>query len=393
MIKRGIQTPVLFFILLSISFNCIAQTSSQIIGKILDRVTKEPVKNASIIIKENKSGTVSNDNGYFSIPLRLAKFTVIISAVGYGNFTTTVNHTYDNQTLLVNLEKTPDETLDEVVVNSTREISRVKSTEMNITKINPELIKRSPLILGEADIIKALTLQPGITTAGEGAGGFNVRGGNADQNLVLVDGAPLFNTSHLLGFFTSVSPDAIQDVTLYKGSMSAQFGGRLSSLLNMKVKSGSADRMRYTTGISPVSARFFVNGPVIKNKVTFTAGLRGAYPNLVLSQMPNKFGDSRASFYDGIIKGEYAFNDDNKISITFYKSYDKFRFDTTTSYNWKSDLVSLNSSFSFSPKLFLKVNANQSRFISGINNLPDNYQFKLTSSIKKNRLKHRFYMH
>ncbi|MEJ7681760.1 MAG: TonB-dependent receptor [Segetibacter sp.] len=326
MIKRGIQTPVLFFILLSISFNCIAQTSSQIIGKILDRVTKEPVKNASIIIKENKSGTVSNDNGYFSIPLRLAKFTVIISAVGYGNFTTTVNHTYDNQTLLVNLEKTPDETLDEVVVNSTREISRVKSTEMNITKINPELIKRSPLILGEADIIKALTLQPGITTAGEGAGGFNVRGGNADQNLVLVDGAPLFNTSHLLGFFTSVSPDAIQDVTLYKGSMSAQFGGRLSSLLNMKVKSGSADRMRYTTGISPVSARFFVNGPVIKNKVTFTAGLRGAYPNLVLSQMPNKFGDSRASFYDGIIKGEYAFNDDNKISITFYKSYDKFRF-------------------------------------------------------------------
>ncbi len=390
MIKRTILTPVLYFILLSISINCIAQTSSKLIGKITDRVTKEPIKNASIIIKENKSGSVSNDSGYFSISARITKFTVIISAVGYGNFTTAVDLTQDNHPLVVTLEKKPDETLDEVVVNSTREISRVKSTEMNITRINPELIKRSPLILGEADIIKALTLQPGITTAGEGTGGFNVRGGNTDQNLVLVDGAPLFNTSHLFGFFTSVSPDAIQDVTLYKGSMPAQSGGRLSSLLNMKVKSGSADRMRYTAGISPVSARFFVNGPVINNKLTFTAGLRAAYPNLVLSQLPDKFGDSRASFYDGVIKGEYAFNDDNKISVTVYKSYDKFRFDTATSFDWKSDLISLNSSFSFSSKLSLRVNGNQSKFISGINNLPENYQFKLTSSIEQKQAKASF---
>src|SRR5205823_2540611 len=136
----------------------------------------------------------------------------------------------DNKLFTVELEKRADATLDEVVVNATKENSKVKTTEMSTIKINPELIKRSPLILGEADIIKALTLQPGITTAGEGAGGFNVRGGYEDQNLVLIDDAPLFNTSHLLGFFTSVSPDAIQDVTLYKGSMPAEYGGRLSSL-------------------------------------------------------------------------------------------------------------------------------------------------------------------
>ena len=119
---------------------------------------------------------------------------------------------------------------------------------MNIIKINPELIKRTPLLLGEADIIKALLLQPGVTTVGEGAGGFNVRGGNADQNLVLLDEAPLFNTSHLLGFYTSVTPDAIQDVSLYKGSMPAQYGGRLSSLLNMKTKKGNDNYMQYTGG-------------------------------------------------------------------------------------------------------------------------------------------------
>ncbi|MDB5248631.1 MAG: TonB-dependent receptor, partial [Segetibacter sp.] len=384
MIERALQlTNVLLFIVLLNATNTVGQNVYTFRGKIIDRDTKESIKNASIIIKETKTGTATNDSGYFSITVRVPKFSVIISSIGYRNGTRLIDLLTDNNSITVTLEKRANETLDEVVVNTTREISRVKTVEMNIIKINPELIKRSPVILGEADIIKALTLQPGITTAGEGAGGFNVRGGNTDQNLVLVDGAPLFNTSHLLGFFTSVSPDAIQDVTLYKGSMPAQYGGRLSSLLNMKVKSGSSDVMRFTTGISPVSARFFANGPVIKDKLTFTAGARAAYPSLVLARLPEKFGQSRAFFYDAIIKSEYAFSNDNKISVTAYKSYDKFKFDTATRYEWSSDLLSFNGNFLLTPRLSLKLNANYSAFVSVINNLVDNYQFKLNSSIQQ----------
>lgn len=387
MIKRATPIPVLFCILLLITTNVIAQTTYRLQGRIVDVVTKEPIKNASIIIKENKSGTASNDSGYFSLPVRIPNFTINISAIGYGNSSMQVDLSQGETQLAITLERRPDETLDEVVVNTTKEISKVKSTEMNVVRINPELIKRSPLILGEADIIKALTLQPGITTAGEGAGGFNVRGGNADQNLVLVDGAPLFNTSHLLGFFTSVSPDAIQDVTLYKGGMPSQYGGRLSSLLNMKVKSGSPDRMRYTTGISPVSARFSMNGPVVKDKLTISAGMRAAYPNLVLNALPDKFGESRAFFYDAILKGEYSFSAENKLSITGYRSYDKFKFDTATAYDWTSDLISLNGSFAVASKLSLKVNSSYSKFVSGINNLADNLQFKLSSTIEQKQAK------
>ena len=385
--KKRWLVAVLISSFLFFSGNTVAQPVYKIQGRVIDIYTSEPLKKVSIVIKENKTGGVTDDSGYFTISLRIQKFTIQFSIVGYASITRQVDLSADDKPLLIELEKRASVTLDEVVVNAGAEKSKVKTVDMNITKINPELIKRSPLILGEADIIKALALQPGITTAGEGAGGFNVRGGNADQNLVLIDGAPLFNTSHLLGFFTSVSPDAIQDVTLYKGSMPAQYGGRLSSLLNLKTKSGDPGRMQYVSGISPVSARFFVSGPVVKNKMNFIAGSRVAYPDLVLKQLPDKFGASRAFFYDGIIKGEYVFNPNNKISLTGYRSYDRFKFDTSTSYEWQSNLLSLNFISTLSSRLSLRFNANYSKFISVINNLPEDYKFRLVSSIEQKQAK------
>ncbi len=390
MIKKACLRGLLFFIIFSVPICNFSQTAYKLQGRIIDYVTKEPLKNVNVIIKENKSGTVSNDSGYFSIPVRIPKCTIMVSAIGYGNIARTIDVSKDNKPFTVELEKKADETLDEVVVNTTRERSKVKSVEMNLVQINPEFIKRTPLVLGEADIIKALTLQPGITTAGEGAGGFNVRGGNVDQNLVLVDDAPLFSTSHLLGFFTSITTDAIEDVTLYKGGMTAEYGGRLSSLLNMKVRSGNTDKMRFIAGISPMSTRFFINGPVIKNKLTFIAGLRAAYPDFILNQLADRYAQSRAFFYDGIIKAEYSFNDKTKMSATGYRSYDRFRFDTVTSYNWKSDLFTVNFSSAINSKFSIRINANYSRFISDLNNLPVNYEYKLTSSIQQRQVKAAF---
>ncbi len=328
-----------------------AQDKFELRGQVLDVFSKEPVRNASIIIKENKKGTITNDSGYFSITLFTPYCNVSVSAVGFIPSVRYVDLSENKETVVFELTRRANTELDEVIVNSFRGTSKVKTLEMNTVRINPELIKRTPLLFGEADILKALTLQPGVTTSGEGAGGFNVRGGNADQNLVLVDGAPLFNTSHLLGFFTSITPDAIQDVTLHKGSMPAEYGGRISSLLNIKVKNGNTKRMQYAAGIGPVSARFFANGPAVKNKLSFTGGVRVAYPDIILNQLPDKFGDSRAFFYDGIIKSELAINANNKISLTAYRSFDRFRFDTSTSYDWESNLAALNYSSEINSRL------------------------------------------
>ncbi|MEO7768247.1 MAG: TonB-dependent receptor, partial [Ferruginibacter sp.] len=364
-----------------------AQHSFTASGRIVDFDTRQPVKNASILIKQTKIGTITNDSGYFSLTANKPEFTISISSVGYVHISKEFNLAENSNPVIIELKKKADEQLDEVVLNTFKENSKVKTVEMNVVKINPELIKRSPLLFGEADIIKALILQPGITSTGEGAAGFNVRGGNADQNLVLVDGAPLFNTSHLLGFYTSVSPDAVQDVTLYKGGMPAGYGGRLSSLLDMKIKNGNNTHMQYTGGIGPMSGRFFMNGPLVKDKITITAGARVAYPDLILNQLRDKFGASRAFFYDGIMKATYSINNNNSLSVTGYRSYDRFRFDTSTSYNWETNLVSLNYSADFNSKLSLKLNGNYSQFISILNGLDKYYDFKLRSSITHQQLK------
>ncbi|MEP6748373.1 MAG: TonB-dependent receptor [Bacteroidota bacterium] len=388
MLQARYVFSTIFFI--AFSLHGVAQNNLKVEGRVIDLDTKQPIKNVSVIVRQTKAGTTTNDSGYFKLQLYSPDQAIVFSFVGYVHSTREVHLLEDNKFFTIELKKKANEQLDEVVINAYKQNSKVNSVEMNIVKINPELIKRSPLLFGEADIIKALILQPGVTTTGEGAGGFNVRGGTTDQNLVLVDGAPLFSTSHLLGFYTSVSTDAVQDVTLYKGGMPSAYGGRLSSLLDMKIKDGNNNAMQYTGGIGPMSARFFMNGPLVKDKLTFTAGFRAAYPDLILNQLGDKFGSSRAFFYDGILKAEYTFNQNNKLSITGYRSYDKFRFDTATSYDWQTNLVTLNYRSNFSSKLSFKFNANYSQFVSGLNGLQPDYAFRVRSAIEQKQAKASF---
>lgn len=383
----SLRSLVRIFLLLILPFHSMAQLDFKASGRVIDLDTHLPIKNVSIVLDQTRAGTATNDSGYFILPSPIPYFSITFSAIGYLHTSKEINLLTDTFSFTIELKRKANEQLDEVVVNAYKNNNKIKAVEMNIVKINPELIKRSPLLFGEADIIKALILQPGVTSTGEGAGGFNVRGGNADQNLVLLDGAPLFNTAHLLGFYTSVSPDAVQDITLYKGGMPAAYGGRLSSLLNMKIKNGNNNSMQYTGGVGPMSGRFFINGPLIKDKLTFTAGFRAAYPDLILNQLGDKFGASRTFFYDGIAKAEYTINHANKLSITGYRSYDKFRFDASTVYNWESNLVSLNYTADINSKLSLKLNANYSQFISTINGLDKYYEFKIPSSITQKQIK------
>jgi len=377
-------------LLMLISLPGSSQTTYKVNGRVIDFDTRQPLKNASITNRKNKEGTVTSDSGYFSLATNVPDLLIFISSVGYVTVSRDIHLLLDNKSFVVELKRKADEHLDSVVVNAYKNDSKVKSVQMNIVTINPEMIKRAPLLFGEADIIKALVLQPGVTTTGEGAGGYNVRGGNADQNLVLLDGAPLFSTSHLLGFYTSISPDVVEDITLYKGGMPATHGGRLASLLDMNIKNGYEDRMKYTGGVGPMSARFFVDGPLVKNKLSLTGGARVAYPNPILNQLEDDFGNSRAFFYDGILKLGFAFNKDNKLSVTGYRSYDRFKFDTINSYEWETNLVSLNYTSYFNSKLSFKLNANYSQFISTIHNLVKYYDFELESSITNKEVKPTF---
>jgi len=382
----------LFFFTI-ISFQAIAQESYIAKGTVIDYETKQPIKQVSVVVQSLRTGTTTNDSGYFSIPIKSSKVIIQFTYIGY----TSINKEYiflaTTKPFLIELKREATPSLDDVTVKAFKERSKLKTTEMNVVRINPESIKQGPILLGEADIIKALILQPGITSTGESAGGFNVRGGNADENLVLVDGAPLFNTSHLLGFYTSLSPDVVQDISLYKGGMPAEYGGRLSSLLTMKIKNGNKEEIQYNGGVGPMSSRFFVNGPLIKNKLTFTSGFRTAYPNFILNQLGSNFGNSRASFYDAVLKAEYTINDKNTLSITGYRSFDKFKFDSTMEYQWESNLVSLNFNSELNSKLTFKFNANRSNFFSTIFGLDKAYEYSLISKIDQTQLKPTFVYH
>lgn len=384
------RLPVLLTVLLQICFHAVSlaqQDSYKISGQVIDFDTRQPIKNVTVMVRKSTNGTITDDSGRFTISVRQPAITLVFSFVGYSSNSKELSLPDYSKALNIELKKKANEMLDEVVVNAYKDAGKVKTTEMNIVKINPESIKRAPLLFGEADIIRALTLQPGVTNAGEGAGGYNVRGGNADQNLVLIDGAPVFNTSHLLGFYTSVTPDAVQDVILYKGGMPAAYGGRLSSLLNMKIKAGNNTRMQFNGGIGPMSARFFLNGPLIKNKLTVSGGLRVAYPDPILNQLKDNFGASRAFFYDGILKAEWTINSKNRLSITGYRSYDRFKFDTLNSYSWETNLLTLNYTAEFNDKFSFRLNGNVSQFNSSIFNLEKYYEFELTSSISHKQVK------
>ena len=383
--KKNVAFVCVIFTILAITFLvfCTSSANAQSIllkGRVMDFDSKQPIAGVSVSVPSLKKGTTTDTAGYFQIVLEVNKYEIKFSFTGYKDISRTV-YLLDEHDILVELKRSPPSELPEVVVESRRKDANVTEAKMSTVNINLAQLRKAPLVFGEADILKALVLQTGITTVGEGAGGFNVRGGNSDQNLVLLDGAPLFNTSHLLGFYSTISPDAVKDFTLYKGAFPASFGGRLSSLASMNIKPGNDSKIRYSSAISPISAHLFAEGPV-NNKLTFLAGGRIAYPKLIMNQFPGSVSSSNAFFYDMVGKLSYKVNDKNRLSISLYRSYDMFKFTGDTSYTWQSNIATLNWRSELTKKLVLTFNANYSQYISDINGLTPFYQFRLRNSIE-----------
>ncbi len=375
---------------LLLSFLCIssltfAQRGYNLSGTVQDANTGKPIAGASIYILETGGGGITDSTGQFFFPLSSAYYGIQVSAVGYRSIRERVNMN-ESKTITIKLDPKVLQ-LEEVEVRAGREDRNVKSVEMSKIQLSIQQIKRIPVVFGETDILKALTLQPGVTTVGEGAGGFNVRGGRVDQNLVLLDGAPLFSTSHLLGFLSSINPDIVQDITLYKGGIPASYGGRLSSLLTMGVRPGQTDRWHFTGGIGPLTARFAADGPLIKNKLTLLVGGRVAYPNWIMHQFPAPTNQNKAFFYDLNAKLLWTPNANHRISLSAYRSYDEFKFPQDTIYYGASTLVSGSWNGRFGPALSVGVQAFQSDYTFGNQGIKQYLQYDFRAGIQQREAK------
>ena len=329
---------------------------------------------------------ITDKEGIFRLSVPEGDYNFVFSSVEYRTLKLIIPIPF-KLSITIDLKKRPPVELPELTVESRKKNANVSDARMSTININLAQLKKTPLLFGEADILKALTLQTGITTIGEGAGGFSVRGGNTDQNLVLVDGAPLFNTSHLLGFYSSISPEAVQDFTLYKGAIPASYGGRLSSLANLNVKPGNDNKIRYGFSVSPISLHAFVDGPIKTKKLTFSADGRIAYPRFLMSVFPGSVSNSSAFFYDAVGKLVYRFNSKNQVSVALYRSYDEFKFPGDTSYAWQSNIIALNGRSQLTKKWSLLYNGNISYFSSDINGNQHGYEFRLRSTIQNNEAK------
>ena len=360
-----------------------AQVRYRIYGQITDGITNKPLANVSVYDKKQGVGLTTDSLGNFSIQVLPGPYNLTFSAVGYYARSRLLE--ISRATVRMEVALNPDtRQLEEVNVTGRAPDANVSATQMSVVRLDMKNLRNIPVVFGEVDILKALTLQPGVSTVGEGAGGFNVRGGRTDQNLVLLDGAPLFNTSHLLGLLSNLNADAIQDVTLYKGGIPAAYGGRLSSLLLMNTKPGETDRISVNGGIGLLTSRLLVQGPVTKNKkLTFLAGGRMAYPSLVLGLFPAPTNKDRAFFYDLNGRLTYRLTSDSQLSATIYRSFDTFKFPQDTLYTTQSTLLTARWSQRLNPRLSFNLTATQSDYRFFLDGLTTTNTYRYRSTIRQ----------
>lgn len=335
--------------------------------------TKEPVVGATILIQELSTGTFSNGFGFYTIDLPRGVHTLQFSCLGMKEKIINVN-LYGKGELNVEM-KTVLIPIKETVISAQKNMI-LKRFEVGMEKINMQSFKLLPTSLGEADIVKSVLLIPGVKSVGEGSAGFNVRGGSADQNLILLYGAPVYNSSHFFGFFSSVNPDIIKDVTLYKGGIPSRYGGRISSVLDIGTNEGK-DEFTGSAGISPITTQIMVQGPLIIDTLNYIITGRTTYSNWILGLLNNKtLSESRASFYDLNGKITYAFNKSNKIEFASYISHDAFRFGSDTVYKYYNNIVALSWHHIFNSRFLSTFSLNNSFYeynISDQNKKPESF--------------------
>ncbi len=360
--------------------------TATISGFIKEVSTGEPVIGCVVYIDDLQQGVISDVTGHYIINMPRGEHRITLHSLGKEDITKEII-VYSDGTMNFQMEEKLIQ-LSGVVVTASK-FHNVAGVQLGMDKLEIKTIKQIPATLGETDIIKTAILLPGVQTVGEGASGFNVRGGNADQNLVLLNGSPVFNTSHLFGFFSAFNPDVVKDFQLYKSWIPAKYGGRLSSVFNIDTKSGNRKNLSGSLGISPVTGKLTIEGPIIKDKLSFIAGGRTTYSDWILRRIKRAdIRDSKASFYDLIGKVVYDLNDKNTVDVSAYMSSDYFKFSTNTEYNYKNRNLCMQLKHIFSNKLILDLSGTYSHYSYSIyENLENDERTKLTYDIKYSELK------
>lgn len=323
---------------------------ASIAGYITDTDTGEPIIGALIFIENPRIGVASDQFGYYSLTIPKGNQELKLQSMGYKDTKRQVILYNDGK---LNIEMEEDIIpLKEVVIESERDLN-ITGMQMGLNKLDMQNLKKVPPVMGEVDVLRIALTLPGVQTVGEAANGFHVRGGSADQNLVLFHEVPIYNPTHFFGFFSSFNPDVIKSVDLYKGSIPANYGGRISSVLDVQTKEGNNKNFVGSGGISPVTARLALEGPILRDKASYIVGGRSTYSDWILKRMPNAdLNNSSASFYDIFGKLSFNLNDKNSIYASGYFSKDRFSFNSDTLYGYSNASASLQWKHIFNNKLY-----------------------------------------
>lgn len=388
MLSTKIKIYLIFFslVITSVAF---AQKNFTLNGTIKDNATAETLIGATVRLTGNKKlTTVTNGYGFYSLNLPAGNYKIEVSYVGY----TTISQDIvvkDNMKLDFDLSVYND--LAEVTITNIRRNENVLRPQMGIEKLNVKDIQNVPVLFGERDILKTLQLLPGIKSAGEGNSGFYVRGGAADQNLILLDEATVYNASHLLGFFSTFNSDAIKDVTVYKGGMPAQYGGRLSSVLDVRMNDGNKKEYTVDGGIGLISSRLKFEGPFVKDKSSFMISGRRTYADTFLAFAPDSsIRDNTLFFYDLNAKANYQLDDKNTIYLSGYFGRDKLGLANTFGFEWGNATGTLRWNHLFSNRLFANTSLIYSKYDYTIENFLGGSEFVVNSNISAFNLKQDF---
>ncbi len=335
-------------------------------GYIRDATNGETLIGANVFVTSIEAGAVSNEYGFYSISLPAGKHDIVYSYLGYASQTTTVTLN-QNTTKDIELGFESNE-LAEIVVSSKAKNSNVSDLEMSVNSLDIKTIQKLPTLLGEVEVLRSIQLLPGVSTVGEGAAGFNVRGGSIDQNLVLLDEAPVYNSSHLFGFFSVFNPDAVKDVKLYKGGIPSRYGGRLSSILDVRMKEGNSKRLALNGGVGAIFSRLSVEAPLIKDKASFIIAGRRSYIDVLAKPfLDEDLNDSVLNFFDLTVKTNYNINEKNRIFLSGYTGRDNFGFGDQAGFNWGNRTLTFRWNHLFSEKLFSNITLFASEYDYDIN--------------------------
>jgi hypothetical protein len=372
--KKLIRTFLFYLLLNSIGYNLLAQKKITLCGYIKDGKTGESIIGANILIPDLKTGTVSNSYGFYSITGIQGKYLVNINFMGYKTLNVIINL---DSSKIYNAELFEDiMEIKEVTVTSKPINNMVQSNQTGLLMLDLKQIKQIPVLFGELDILKTIQLTPGVKSTGEGSCGFYVRGGSADQNLILLDEAPVYNASHLLGFFSVFNSNAIKDVELYKGGIPASYGGRASSVLDIKMNEGNMKNYSVSGGIGLISSKLAIEGPIVKNKSSFIISGRRTYADLLAqnfgTQSMKKIG---LYFYDINAKTNFIINPNNRIYLSGYFGRDVFNYNDRFGFEWGNTTATLRWNHLFSDKMFM----NTSLIFS-------DYNYKIGIELGSNRL-------